>query len=50
MSNKSRLVNRALDQTIDSVKKTTDEARREIPRFTQAVNEYQEQTIQVQKI
>jgi hypothetical protein len=44
-----QLVNRALDQTIDSVKKTTDEARREIPRFTQAVNEYQEQTIQATK-
>lgn len=44
-----QLVNRALDQTIDNVKRTTDEARREIPRFTQAVNEYQEQTIQATK-
>jgi hypothetical protein len=44
-----QLVNRALDQTIDNVKKTTDEARREIPRFTQAVSEYQEQTIQATK-
>jgi hypothetical protein len=41
-----QLVNRALDQTKDNIRKTTDEARKEIPRSIQVVNEYQEQTIQ----
>jgi hypothetical protein len=41
--------NRALDQTKDNIQKTVEEARREIPRFTQAVNQYQEQTIQATK-
>jgi hypothetical protein len=40
------LVNRALDQTKDNIRKATDEARNEIPRSTRVVNEYQEQTIQ----
>jgi hypothetical protein len=39
-------INRALDQTKDNIQKSTDEARKEIPRYTQAVNNYQEQTIQ----
>jgi hypothetical protein len=39
-------VNRALDETKDNIRKTTEEARRDIPRYTQAVNEYHEQTIQ----
>jgi hypothetical protein len=39
-------VNKALDQTKANIRMATDEARREIPRYTQAVNEYQEQTIQ----
>ena len=39
-------LNRALDQTKDNIRKSTDEARKEIPRYTQAVNDYQEQTIQ----
>ena len=39
-------VNRALDETKDNIRRTTDEARRDIPRYTQAVNEYHEQTIQ----
>jgi len=40
-------VNRALDETKNNIRKATDEARKDIPRYTQAVNEYQEQTIQV---
>ena len=40
---------RALDQTKDNIQKTVEEARREIPRFTQAVNQYQEQSIQATK-
>jgi hypothetical protein len=39
-------IDRALDITKDNIRKTTDEARRDIPRYTQAVNDYQEQTIQ----
>jgi hypothetical protein len=39
-------INRALQETKDNIRKTTDEARNQIPRYTQAVNDYQEQTIQ----
>src|SRR5919199_1225136 len=39
-------INRALDETRDSIRKSTDEARRDIPRYTQAVNEYHEQAIE----
>ena len=39
-------VNKAIDETKDNIKKTTNEARKEIPRYTQIVNEYQENTIQ----
>ena len=42
-------INIALDETKSTVKKTTDEALKEIPRFTKAVNEYQEETIQATK-
>jgi hypothetical protein len=46
---KNRIINIALDETKSTVKKTTDEAVKEIPRFTKAVNEYQEETIQATK-
>jgi len=39
-------INQALDETKDNIRKTTDEARSQIPRHTQSVNDYQEQTIQ----
>ena len=42
-------INIALDETKSIVKKTTDEAVKEIPRFTKAVNEYQQETIQASK-
>jgi hypothetical protein len=42
-------INIALDETKSSVKRTTDEAVKEIPRFNKAVNEYQEETIQATK-
>ena len=42
-------INIALDETKSTVKKSTDEALKEIPRFTKAVNEYQEETIQATK-
>jgi hypothetical protein len=39
-------VNKAFQETKDNIRKTSDEARNQIPRYTQAVNDYQEQTIQ----
>jgi hypothetical protein len=39
-------INKALDETKDNIRRTTDEARKDIPRYTQIVNEYQEETIQ----
>ena len=44
-----RSFNRVIDQTKDNIQKTVDEAKREIPRYTQAVNQYHEQTIQATK-
>jgi hypothetical protein len=38
-------INKTLDNTLHNVKRTTDEATREIPRYTQRIAEYQEQTI-----
>ena len=43
------IVNITLDETKSSVKKTTDEAIKEIPRYTKAISEYQEETIQATK-
>jgi hypothetical protein len=42
-------VNIALDETKSTVRKTTDEAIKEIPRFTKAANEYKQETIQATK-
>ena len=39
-------VTKVIDETRDNIKKTTNEARKEIPRYTQIVNDYQENTIQ----
>ena len=39
-------INKTLDYVLNNVKRTTDEATREIPRYTQRIAEYQEQTIQ----
>src|ERR687887_1130637 len=39
-------INKALDETKNNIKRTTDEARKDIPHYTQIVNEYQEETIQ----
>jgi len=43
------IVNITLDETKSSVKKTTDEAIKEIPRYTKAISEYQEESIQATK-
>ncbi|HEX7256772.1 MAG TPA: hypothetical protein VF242_01820 [Nitrososphaeraceae archaeon] len=42
-------INKTLDNTLHNVKRTTDEARREIPQYTQRIAEYQEKTIQTMK-
>ena len=42
-------INQTLDNTLHNVKRTTDEATREIPRYTQRIAEYQEQTIKTIK-
>ena len=39
-------INKTLDNSLHNVKRTTDEATREIPRYSQRIAEYQEQTIQ----
>ena len=51
-SNKEKnreIMNITLDETKSTVKRTTDEAMKEIPRYTKAVNEYQEETIEATK-
>jgi hypothetical protein len=42
-------INKTLDNTLHNVKRTTDEATREIPQYTQRIAEYQEQTIKTIK-
>jgi hypothetical protein len=42
-------INKTLDNTLHNIKRSTDEATREIPRYTQRIAEYQEQTIQTIK-
>ena len=42
-------VNKTLDNTLNNIKRSTDEATREIPRYSQRIAEYQEQTIQTIK-
>ena len=42
-------INKTFDNTLNNIKRSTDEATREIPRYTQRIAEYQEQTIQTIK-
>jgi len=42
-------INKTLDNTLHNLKRSTDEARREIPQYTQRIAEYQEKTIQTIK-
>ena len=42
-------INKTLDNSLHNIKRTIDEATREIPRYTQRIAEYQEQTIQTIK-
>jgi hypothetical protein len=39
-------ITKALDESKDNIKKTTNEARREIPRYTDVITDYQENTVQ----
>jgi hypothetical protein len=43
------VINMTFDNTLNNIKRSTDEATREIPRYTQRIAEYQEQTIQTIK-
>ena len=43
------VINMTFDNTLNNVKRSTDEATREIPQYTQRIAEYQEQTIQTIK-
>ena len=42
-------INMTFDNTLNNIKRSTDEATREIPRYTQRIAEYQEKTIQTIK-
>jgi 2',3'-cyclic-nucleotide 2'-phosphodiesterase (5'-nucleotidase family) len=41
-----RVIHKVLDDTKENIRKTLSEARKEIPRYTQTVNDSQEQTIE----
>jgi hypothetical protein len=43
------VINMTFDNTLNNIRRSTDEARREIPRYAQRIAEYQEQTIQTIK-
>jgi hypothetical protein len=43
------VINMTFDNTLNNIKRSTDEATREIPRYSQRIAEYQEQTIQTVK-
>ncbi|HET8792639.1 MAG TPA: hypothetical protein VFM31_02510 [Nitrososphaeraceae archaeon] len=40
------VINKTLDNTLNNIKRSTDEATREIPKYTQRIAEYQEKTVQ----
>jgi uncharacterized phage infection (PIP) family protein YhgE len=39
-------ITKVLDESKDNIKKTTNETRREIPRYTDVISDYQENTVQ----
>lgn len=41
-----KVIHKVLDDTKENIRKTLSEARKEIPRYTQTVNDSQEQTIE----
>ena len=46
LQEQNHLVSRSLDETRDNIRRSIDESRSQIPRYTHAVSDYQEQTIQ----
>ena len=44
------IISKTLDNTLHNIERATDEATREIPKYTQRIAEYQEQTIQTIKV
>jgi hypothetical protein len=49
LSQQNHAVDRELDETRDNIAKTINEVKREIPRNTQAINDYQEHALQASK-
>jgi len=49
LNQQQEAINKTLDNTLNNIKRTTDEATREIPRYSQRIAEYQEQTIKTIK-
>ena len=43
------VINMTFDNTLNNIRRSTDEATREIPRYSQRIAEYQQQTIQTIK-
>ena len=46
LNQQQEAINKTLDNVLNNVKRTRDEATREIPRYTRRIAEYQEKTIQ----
>ena len=49
LNQQQNAINKTLDNTLHNIKRSTDEASREIPQYTQRIAEYQEKTIQTVK-
>lgn len=45
-SEQEQAITKPSDESRDNIKKTTNEARREIPRYTDVISDYQENTVQ----
>src|SRR5215217_2023977 len=45
LNQQQNAINKTLDNTLHNIKRSTDEARREIPQYTQRIAEYHEKTI-----
>ena len=46
LSQQQDVINMTFDNTLNNIRRSTDEATREIPQYSQRIAEYQEQTIQ----
>ena len=49
MNQQQNAINKTLDNTLNNIKRITDEATQEIPKYTQRIAEYQEKNIQTVK-